>query len=324
MVTRVLVTGGAGFIGSHVVDRLLGCGHDVVLVDNFSTGTIRFVEHNLSHPALSIVELDLLTATDELIELSRGCQAIVHLAANADVRFGWDHPARDLQQNVIVTQNVCEAARIAKVDRLLFSSTGSVYGDTAIVPTPEDCPFPVQTSLYAASKIAAESFISAYTEAGHFQASVFRFVSVLGPRYWHGHVVDFLRKLRVDASRLEILGDGTQKKSYMAVSDCVDALLGQIGATSSFEVLNLGVDAYCTVRESAEWICERLNVEPEFVFSGGDRGWIGDNPFIWLDIKRARDRGWSPKVGIRQAIEQTVDYLLENEWVLDRPTGRPL
>ena len=323
MVARTLVTGGAGFIGSHVVDRLLDQGHKVVLIDNFSTGTTRFIEHNLSNPALSVVELDLLTGTDDLIALSMDCQSIVHLAANADVRFGWEHPGRDMEQNLIVTQNVCESARIAKIDRLLFSSTGSVYGDTATVPTPEDCPFPIQTSLYGASKVAAESFIAAYTEAGHFRASVFRFVSVLGPRYWHGHVVDFIRKLRENPNKLEILGDGNQKKSYMAVSDCVDALVSRIDATPTFEVLNLGVDAYCTVRESAGWICSRMNLDPEFVFSGGDRGWIGDNPFIWLDVSRVQALGWSPKVSLREGVEQTVDYLLENDWVLDRPTGRP-
>ncbi|MEO8697400.1 MAG: NAD-dependent epimerase/dehydratase family protein [Acidimicrobiales bacterium] len=321
MVARTLVTGGAGFIGSHVVDKLLALGHDVVVVDNFSTGSRRFLEHNVSNPALSVVELELLSDVDRLIEVAAGCHAIVHLAANADVRFGWDHTRRDLEQNVIVTHNVCEAARLANVHRLLFSSTGSVYGDTPVVPTPEDCPFPVQTSLYGASKSAAEAFIAAYAEADRFCATVFRFVSVIGPRYTHGHVVDFLKKLRADPNRLEILGDGNQRKSYMAVSDCVDAIVSRIDAATKFEVLNLGVDAYCTVRESASWICARLGLDPEFVFTGGRQGWIGDNPYIWLDISRAQALGWSPKFAIREGIEQTVDYLRDNEWVLDRPDG---
>ena len=252
-----------------------------------------------------------------LPDLFGGAQAVVHLAANADVRFGWESPRRDLEQNVIVTHNVLEGVRLAGVPRLLFSSTGSVYGECAVVPTPEDAPFPVQTSLYGASKAAAEGYVAAYAEAGLLQGTVFRFVSVLGPRYSHGHVIDFVRQLRADPSRLRILGDGRQRKSYMHVSDCVAAVVGQIEATSPFEVFNLGVDGYCTVSDSAGWIAERLGLDPKLEYTGGDRGWIGDNPFIYLATGKARAAGWNPRFGIREAVESTVDYLLAEPWLLD-------
>jgi UDP-glucose 4-epimerase len=210
----------------------------------------------------------------------------------------------------MVTHNVLEAMRATGVARLLFSSTGSVYGEAPVTPTPEDCPFPVQTSLYGASKASAEAFIQAYAEGAGFRTTVFRFVSILGPRYTHGHVIDFVRKLRRDPSRLDILGDGKQRKSYLDVDDCVRAVLSQLDQDHRHEVFNLGTEEYCTVDESAGWICARLGVEPELVHSGGERGWIGDNPFIFLDTTKIRATGWAPTRTIRQAVERTVDFLV--------------
>ena len=200
--------------------------------------------------------------------------------------------------------------------RVLFSSTGSVYGECAVIPTPEDAPFPLQTSLYGASKAAAEGFIAAYAAAGHLSATVFRFVSVLGPRYSHGHVIDFVRQLVSDPDRLRILGDGSQRKSYLHVQDCVDAIARCLAREPRYEVFNLGVDDYCTVNESATWICERLGVDPTLDYTGGDRGWIGDNPFIYLDTARSAAKGWEPRHGIRDAVEETVDYLLKHPWIM--------
>jgi UDP-glucose 4-epimerase len=315
--SKVVVTGGAGFVGSNLVDALLAAGYEVVSIDNLSTGFARHLEQASASERFSAVQCDLLLDADRLAGLFAGARAVVHLAANADVRFGWNAPRRDLEQNVMVTHNVLEAVRLAEVPRLLFSSTGSVYGECDLVPTPEDAPFPVQTSLYGASKAAAEGYIAAYAEAGKLQATVFRFVSVLGPRYSHGHVIDFVRQLRADRGRLRILGDGTQRKSYMHVSDCVDAVMGRIDATTPFEVFNLGVDGYCTVTDSAGWIAARLGIEPTFEYTGGDRGWIGDNPFIYLATERARAAGWTPRFGIREAVESTVDYLVAEPWILD-------
>ena len=312
---RVVVTGGAGFIGSNLADHLEELGHEVVVLDNLSTGQTRFMGERPFGG--EVVRVDLVHEAERLVQLLAGADAVVHLAANADVRHGWDHPRRDLDQNLLATLNVCDAMRQAGVRRLLFSSTGSVYGETSTIPTPEDCAFPTQTSLYGASKAAAEGYLAAYAEGGHLDVTVFRFVSVLGPRYTHGHVIDFLKKLRQDPHRLEILGDGSQRKSYIDVTDCVGAVTARLVETDRFDVFNVGVDDYCTVRQSAGWICEWLGESPVFEFSGGDRGWIGDNPFIWLDTKKMRSTGWEPTFGIRAAVERTVGYIEANPWVLD-------
>jgi UDP-glucose 4-epimerase len=317
---RVVVTGGAGFIGSNLVDDLLARGHRVVSLDNLSTGFASHLEAARHSDHFDAVECDLFSEPDRLAHLFQGTDVVVHLAANADVRFGWDAPRRDLEQNVIATHNVLEGVRRAEVPRLLFSSTGSVYGECPVVPTPEDAPFPVQTSLYGASKAAAEGYIAAYAEAGILSATVFRFVSVLGPRYSHGHVIAFVRQLVRDPSRLTILGDGSQRKSYMHVSDCVAAVLAELDSTAPFEVLNLGVDGFCTVTDSAGWIAQRLGTEPQLEYTGGDRGWIGDNPFIYLDTRKVQAKGWRPRFAIRESVESTVDYLLEHRWIIDATT----
>jgi len=314
---KVVVTGGAGFIGSNLVDALLAVGHGVLAIDNFTTGYEQHLAGAATNRDFASVEGDLLHEPERLVELVSGADAIVHLAANADVRFGWDAPRRDLEQNVIATHNVLEAMRRAGVPRMLFSSTGSVYGESEVIPTPEDAPFPVQTSLYGASKAAAEHYIAAYASANLVSATVFRFVSVLGPRYSHGHVIDFARQLLRSSDRLTILGDGAQRKSYLHVHDCIGAIVSCVEREPGFEVFNLGVDGYCTVTESAGWICERLGIDPEFEYTGGDRGWIGDNPFIYLDTARIRATGWEPRYGIRAAVESTVDYLVDHRWILD-------
>lgn len=313
---RVVVTGAAGFIGSNLCDALLADGHDVVGLDNFSTGRREFLAEAMPRARFEFIELDLFQATN-LEDAVAGADAVIHLAANADVRFGWDAPRRDLEQNVIVTHTVLEAARRAGVNRFVFSSTGSVYGEATTIPTPEDCPFPVQTSLYGASKLAAEAYIEAYAAGTALSTTVFRFVSNLGSRYSHGHVIDFVRSLRADPSRLTILGDGTQRKSYLDVSDCVAAIVLLLDRDRGHEVFNLGVDDYCTVADSVGWICERLGCQPALDYTGGDRGWVGDNPFIYLDTTRILGTGWKPRFGIREAVERTVDYLLANTWLLD-------
>ena len=312
---KVVVTGGAGFIGSNLTDALVATGHDVLVIDNFTTGFRRHLD-TAEAGGCEVVECDCYLEPERLPELVSGADAIVHLAANADVRFGWDHTRRDLEQNVIATHNVIEAARLGGVKRLLFSSTGSVYGECAVVPTPEDAPYPVQTSLYGASKSAAEGYIAAYAEAGQLSATVFRFVSLLGPRYSHGHVIDFVHQLHDDPGHLHILGDGSQRKSYLHVSDCVAAMVAALEREPRFEVLNLGLDEFCTVNDSAGWICGVLGADPEISYSGGDRGWIGDNPFIYLDTARIRATGWEPKFGIRDSVENTVEYLQANQWLL--------
>lgn len=313
---KVLVTGGAGFIGSHMVDALLKAGHQVVALDNLSTGHRKFLDNAEESVNFSMVVGDLLD--NELLETTlAGVDTVIHLAANADVRFGWNHPRRDIEQNVLVTQNLLEAMRSNGATRILFSSTGSVYGNAQVQPTPENAPFPAQTSLYGASKVAAESLIAAYAEAGHLSATIFRFVSILGPRYTHGHVIDFVAQLVQHPDRLRILGDGSQRKSYLHVDDCVAAVTSRLGDSESFEVLNLGHDDYCTVLQSAIWISERMALSPRFDLGISNQGWVGDNPFIHLDNSKMKSFGWVHSNSIRKSVEDTVDWLIENQWALN-------
>lgn len=315
-----IVTGCAGFIGSTLVDRLLQRGDEVVGLDNFSSGKRDFLHQALGNRNFRLIEVDLLDV-DSLTKAMGHGEAVFHLAANADVRFGLEHTRRDLEQNTIATYNVLEAMRVNGIRKIAFSSTGSVYGEAAVVPTPEDGPFPVQTSFYGASKSAGEGLIAAYCEGFGFQACIFRFVSILGERYTHGHVFDFYQKLKSDPKRLPVLGNGKQRKSYLYVQDCIDAmLLAMNKAAGKVNIYNLGVDGYCEVIDSIGWICHELGVRPAIEYSGGDRGWIGDNPFIFLDTRRIRALGWNPKYDIRQGVVKTVQYLRDNEWVF-KATG---
>jgi len=314
---KCIVTGCAGFIGSSLVDRLLADGHQVTGIDNFSTGQRRFLEGALVHPNFRLVEIDLLDL-DSLKLAFAGGEMVFHLAANADVRFGTEHPRRDLEQNTIATYNVLEAMRANDIKRIAFSSTGSVYGEAAVIPTPEDAPFPVQTSLYGASKLACEGLIAAYCEGFGFQSWIFRFVSILGERYTHGHVFDFYKQLEDDPSQLRVLGNGEQRKSYLYIQDCLDAIQVAVEkATDKVNILNLGVDGYCQVNDSIGWISRTLDVQPKLEYTGGDRGWIGDNPFIFLDTKKIRSLGWAPKYSINEGVVKTVEFLRNNKWVME-------
>lgn len=314
---RAFVTGGAGFIGSSLVDRLLVDGHHVTAYDNFSTGQRAFLAPALTHSSFTLVTgdtLDLPTLTGAM----EGADTVFHLAANADVRFGTEHPSKDLHQNTIATFNVLEAMRATGVKRIAFSSTGSVYGEAPVIPTPENAPFPVQTSLYGASKLAGEAMIQAYAEGFGFEGYIFRFVSILGERYTHGHVFDFYRSLRQDPTRLRVLGDGKQRKSYLYINDCLDAILVALDrARDRVNIFNLGTDEYCQVNDSIGWITGHLGIAPTLEYTGGDRGWIGDNPFIFLDCSRIRALGWAPKLTIQQGIIRTLDYLVANPELLE-------
>ena len=320
---KYFVTGAAGFIASNLADRLLSEGHTVVGWDNFSTGQPEFIEgasHNEKYKLIRGDNLDLPDVTRAMA----GCDTVFHFAANADVRFGLKHSRKDLEQNTLATFNILEAMRSNGIKRIAFSSTGSVYGEAEVIPTPETCPFPIQTSLYGASKVAGEGLIQAYCEGFGFEGYIFRFVSILGERYTHGHVFDFLRQLIEHPDHLRVLGDGTQRKSYLYVQDCVSAILRALelgaGRTARHrsEVYNLGAPDYCRVSDSIGWICARLGVEPKLEFTGGDRGWVGDNPFIFLETKKIQETGWRATVTIRQAIEKTVDWLRANEWVFEK------
>jgi len=314
---KYLVTGGAGFIGSHVVDSLLAREEEVVAYDNFSTGQRRFLQTACGQARFRLIEGDTLD-TERLTAAMRGCEFVFHLAANADVRHGHEHPRKDLEQNTIATFNVLEALRANGIRRIAFSSTGSVYGEPDVFPTPETAPFPVQTSLYGASKLAGEGLIHAYCEGFGFQGFIFRFVSILGERYSHGHVFDFYQQLRAHPDELRVLGNGRQRKSYLYVQDCLDAMLTAIEkAPDHVNVFNLGTEEYCEVNDSIGWITAHLGLDPVRTYTGGERGWIGDSPFIFLDTTRIRSLGWTPKVSIREGVIKTLDYLMANPWLLD-------
>jgi len=315
---KAFVTGAAGFIASNLVDRLLAAGHEVTGFDNFSTGQREFLAGACAHPGFRLIEGDLLDAAAVQRAIG-GCDTVFHLAANADVRFGPDHPRRDLEQNTIATSNVLEAMRAGGARRIAFSSTGSVYGEAEVFPTPETAPFPIQTSLYGASKVGAEGMISAYAAAFGFQTFIFRFVSILGERYTHGHVLDFYRQLRQHPEYLDVLGNGHQRKSYLYVQDCINAILLAIGrCTSPVNIFNLGAGEYCEVNDSIGWITKALGLAPELRYAGGERGWIGDSPFIFLDCARMRALGWKPELTIEQGIIRTLEYLRQNPWVLEK------
>jgi UDP-glucose 4-epimerase len=316
---KFLVTGCAGFIGSHFVDRLLRDGHSVTGVDNLSTGRPEFLLPIKSNPHFRFVQKDLTSeqALDGI--LTSNVDWIVHLAANADVREGLEHPTKDVEQNILVTLYVLEAMRRTRVRRIAFSSTGSVYGDTSVIPSPENCPFPLQTSLYGTSKLSAEGLISSYAEGFGFQGLIFRFVSILGERYTHGHVFDFVRQLKKNPDTLAILGNGKQRKSYLYIGDCIEAMTLALHRawTKPVEVLNLGADEYVDVNQSIDVICQEMKVKPRRQYTGGDRGWPGDNPFIFLDCSKIRSIGWRPTKSIREAVQVTTRYLLENPWIFD-------
>jgi UDP-glucose 4-epimerase len=320
----VFVTGCAGFIGSHLTDALLARGHSVVGYDNFSTGQRPFLTQAQASGRFRLIEGDLLDLTS-LTAAMYGCKLVMHVAANADVRHGPSHPGRDLIQNTIATHHVLTAMRTCGVRRIGFTSTGAVYGEPLVFPTPEDAPFPVQTSLYAASKLACEAEISACCEAFGFTAWIFRCVSVLGERYSHGHVYDFVRQLSLHPGHLEVLGDGRQRKSYLYVEDCVAGMLLALERGSSrVNILNLGVDGSCELSESIAWICAALGVNPTVHYGGGERGWVGDSPCIFLDTTRALRLGWQPRLAIPEAVARTVRYLTQNEWLLTaRETAAP-
>jgi len=319
---HIFVTGAAGFIGSNLVDRLLLDGKQVTGWDNFSTGQEPFLAGALKHPNFKLIRGDNLDL-DALTKAMTGCDTVFHLAANADVRFGLNHPRKDLDQNTIATFNVLEAMRANGAKRIAFSSTGSVYGEAEIIPTPEDAPFPIQTSLYAASKVAGETLIHSYCEGFGFEGYVFRFVSILGERYTHGHVFDFYKQLLDHPDHLRVLGDGTQRKSYLHVGDCLSAMLHVMNAGTALkakhrvEVYNLGCDEFVQVNDSIGFICRALGLKPKLEYSGGNKGWVGDNPFIFLDTKKIRGTGWKTTLTIEQGIVHTLEWLQQNRWVYE-------
>ena len=316
-----VVTGGYGFIGSNLVNELLQNQEKVIVLDNLTSGDVRFLQLKESKN-LYFYKLDLANTEPSVVAgLIDGADTVYHLAANADVRNGFNSRFRDIESNILATHVILEAALHARVKNFIFASTGCVYGDTETHPTSEDSKFPIQTSLYGASKVAAEGLVSSYALNGTFKATTFRFVSVLGPNYHHGHIIDFLRQLSINPLKLEILGNGRQRKSYIHVKDCIRAMMTLRGDLS-YEVFNIGHLNYISVLDSAMKIAAALDLKPEYAVGEEKRGWIGDNPFTFLDISKAQRCGWNPTISLEDSILDTVRYLKENNWLLKKSDYR--
>ena len=315
---KIIVTGCAGFVGSNLVDRLLAHKHQIIGIDNLRTGQKNFLKHALKDKNFKFFKCDLLNL-NKIKKIFNGSEMVFHLAANADVRYGYKNPFRDLEQNTITTYNVLETMRKNNINKIVFCSTGSVYGEPNKFPTPEDYSFPLQTSFYGASKLAGESLIQAYCESYGFKCWIFRFVSILGNRYTHGHVYDFCKQLFNNPNHLKVLGNGNQKKSYLHVGDCINAIILSINKSKKkINIFNLGTKEYITVKQSIRIICNYLKVIPKVSFIGGKRGWIGDSPFIFLNTKKIRSLGWKSKFTIKESIKQTTKYLINNKWVFKK------
>ncbi len=313
---RVFITGGAGFIGSNLADRLLEQKNEVVVYDDFSTGQMQFIEHNLNNSLYSLIEGDVLDKAD-LSNAMRDCDVIFHFQANADVKGGMKNTIVDVIQNIIGTHNVLEAMKINDIKRIVFASSATVYGEPEQIPTPENIS-PIQTSLYGASKYSAEALIQAYCEYFDIQSWIFRFVSFMGPRYTHGVIFDFLKKLKRDPSKLHILGDGSQRKSYLHVTDGIDAiLLAMEKSREKTNIFNLGNKEWINVTDLANIVCTTAGIKNvTYTYEGGIRGWKGDSPFVHLDISKISSLGWTPKYTVKETIIDTVHYLLKNENLL--------
>lgn len=314
---RFFVTGGAGFIGSHFVDTALAQGHEVWAFDNLSTGQIFFLRDAEKNKKFKLYKGDI-REIDQLETAMKEFKPdwVIHLAANADVRRGLERPRRDLDYNTIGTWNVAEAARTVDCKNILFSSTGSAYGEPSIFPTPETCPFPEQTSLYGASKCAGEGILAAYANGYQMNTTVFRFVSILGPRYTHGHVFDFVKQLRAHPESLHILGNGKQLKSYLHIADLMKGLWAIIHKNhKGHNVFNIGHDDALTVDRSVGYIIDQMKLKPTLTYGGGERGWVGDSPRIQLDCTKLKKEGWMFEHTLEQGVRDTVKYLQENSFL---------
>ncbi len=310
---KAFITGGAGFIGSNMADLLLKKGYEVTVYDNFSTGQKIFVQHNLDNTKYKLVQadvLDLATLTKEM----QNHDVVFHFQANADVRGGIKNTRIDIQQNIIATHNVLEAIRVNNIKNIIFSSSATVYGEPDIFPTPENIA-PLQTSIYGASKFSGEALIQAYCEYFDIKSWIFRFVSFIGKRYTHGVIFDFMKKLLQNPYKLQILGDGQQQKSYLHVEDGVNAIYTAFSkAKNKINIFNLGNLEYINVVDLANILTTRMDLQNvEYQFTGGKRGWIGDSPFVHLDVQKIQKLGWKPKYSIPEAINDTVDYLMKNK-----------
>ena len=311
---KILVTGGAGFIGSHLVDRLIEKGNRIIVFDNLSSGKMEFIEHHLENQDFTLIKGDLLN--QEAIEKAcKDIDLVYHVAANPDVRLGASNTKVHLDQNILATYNLLEAMRKNNIKKIAFTSTSTVYGEANIIPTPEDYGPLIPISLYGASKMACEALITSYSHTFDMQAWIFRFANIVGPRSTHGITVDFIRKLQENSNLLEILGDGKQEKSYLHVSECVDAILYLIEESKEkVNIFNVGSEDTISATEIGKAVTEEMGFsDVEFIYTGGSRGWKGDVPRMRLGIEKMKNLGWKPGYTSERSVRETARALLRGD-----------
>ena len=308
---KVLVTGGAGFIGSHVVDRLLADGHEVVVFDNMSSGKMEFIAHHLNDPHFKLINGNLLEQ-DQIIRACNDVDQVFHLAANPDVRIGASNTRMHFDQNILATYNLLDAMHRQHVKEIAFTSSSTIYGQANIVPTPENYGPLVPISMYGASKLACEAMITAYCHTFDMRSWIFRFANIIGDRGTHGIIVDFIHKLKRDPAHLEILGDGKQSKSYLHVRECVDAMmLVVLKGNDQVNIFNIGSKDTISATRIGEIVAEEMALDPEFQYTGGSQGWKGDVPKMMLSIEKLKALGWKPGVGSEENVRVTARSLLQ-------------
>jgi UDP-glucose 4-epimerase len=313
---KILVTGGAGFIGSHLVDRFIEKGSIVTVFDNFSSGKTEFIKHHLENPDFNLIKGDLLD--QEAIETAcKNIDLVCHVAANPDVRLGATDTRVHLDQNILATYNLLEAVRKNSIKKIAFTSTSTVYGEASIMPTPEDYGPLIPISLYGASKLACEALITSYSHTFDIQAWIFRFANIVGSRSTHGITVDFIKKLQKNSSVLEILGDGKQEKSYLHVSECVDSISFLIeNSEEKVNIFNIGSEDTISATEIGKAVIEEMGLSNvEFIYTGGSRGWKGDVPRMRLGIEKMKSFGWKPVYTSEKSVRETARAILGEELI---------
>jgi len=311
----ILVTGGAGFIGSHLVDALMKKDAQVCVLDNLSNGWLENISQWFGHPKFEFIRGDLINQ-DDVTRAVEDCEVVFHLAANPEVRLSSIGPSVHFEQNVVATYNLLEAARKSGIKELVFTSSSTVYGDASRIPTPEDYAPLKPISVYGASKLASEALVSAYSNNYGFRAVVYRLANIVGPRSRHGVIYDFIQKLRTSPSELEILGDGAQAKSYLHVNDCVNGvLLGLEETESQFDIFNLGSEDWVDVKTIADIVAQEMDLQnATFRFTGGvdgGRGWKGDVKYMLLDVGKLKSLGWKIESNSAQAVREATRSVLK-------------
>lgn len=308
---KAFVTGGAGFIGSHLVDRLMEENNDVTVFDNLSSGRKEFIEHQIDKYDFEFVEADLLDLKG-VKEAIKGHDIIFHLAANPEAMLGIEDTQLDLKQETIATYNVLESMRINKIKKIVFASSGTIYGETPVIPLSEDYGPVLPISLYGAGKLASEGLISAFCHTFDMQAWIFRFANIVGERGTHGVIFDFINKLKKNPRELEILGDGTQEKPYLYVLDCVEGIIfGLEKSNERVNVFTLGCDSSTDVTTIASMVVEEMGLKNvKFKYTGGDRGWPGDVPQVRFNCGRINKLGWKARYTSNEAVRLAVRVLV--------------